>query len=103
MTVNVSCPLITRPSPITRFSRPYLGTRAIKGMTVGGMTECLTAQYNLNYNFLKLRFRIRSCFIMHLGKGLNTVQIFKGHLRREGIIPELIIYTVLDISLELKS
>ena len=48
-----------------------LGTRAIKGMTVG--------------------------------KGLNTVQIFKGHLRREGIIPELIIYTVFDISLELKS
>ena len=40
---------------------------------------------------------------MHLGKGLNTVQIFKGHLRREGIIPELIIYTVLDISIELKS
>ena len=78
-----------------------LGTRAIKGMTVGGMTECPTVQYN--YNFLKLRFRIRSCFIMHLGKGLNTVQIFKGHLRREGIIPELIIYTVLDISLELKS
>ena len=68
-------------------------------MTVGGMTECPTAQYN--YNFLKLRFRIRSCFIMHLG--LNAVQIFKGHLRREGIIPELIIYTVLDISLELKS
>ena len=72
-------------------------------MTVGGMTEseCPTAQYN--YNFLKLRFRIRPCFIMHLGKGLNTVQIFKGHFRREGIIPELIIYTVLDISLELKS
>ena len=31
------------------------------------------------------------------------MQIFKGHLRREGIIPELIIYTVLDISIELKS